>query len=186
MPRTYRYLPAAALLLLPPHRTAAAQAVTPEVALGVAAPTGRLGTHRSVGPLVRAGVLLGGAHRIVRLRADVEGAWFPGDPPPALPDSWYGDLRVMSGLVSLVVGQRGDDQAIYGLVGVGVQSMRVPGAPNPYGAVAGLRLGAGARTVVGGLRLGLEVTPHFILSDFATGRDFAAGTYWPVSVSIAF
>lgn len=165
-----------------------AQTLTPSIAAGIAVPTAGLGTSRTLGPLLRGSLLVGAPDRRVRFRGDIEAAWMPATAQPAAPvSSSTGDLRVISVLADLVIGPRGNDSVQpYLLLGLGAQSMRVSGVTNPYGKVPGLRGGVGLRGHVGRFGMSAEITPDLILSDFATGRDFRLGTYWPVSVGISF
>ena len=164
-----------------------AQAVSLGFAAGVAVPTGAYGAARASGPVVQGVVTAGGPTRRVRLRAEAEAAWFAGQEVPAGRGlSAGGDLRVAGVGLSLLMGPRGGPVRPYALVGAARQWIRVPGRVNPYGSVFGVRAGAGVRAAVGRTEVRLEVTPHVVLSDYATGREFDIGSYWPVTVGVSF
>ena len=86
-----------------------AQDIERAVAFGAAVPVGTIGTNRSLGPLLRAGVTLGDRQRRnLRLRLDLEASWLPGD-SRALSGSWSGGtLAAISGFGSMVLGETGD------------------------------------------------------------------------------
>lgn len=163
-----------------------AQRLTPTVSAGVAVPTGDYGRLRGPGPLVRAGALVGGPARRVRLRADLEAAWLRDPGGGAAFGTLDGTARVVSALVSVLAGPRGGRVAPYAVAGAGLQWLRIDGAENPYGTVPGARAGLGVRARLGRTEWRAEVTPHLVASDHGTGRDFGVGSYWPVAVGVAF
>ncbi len=168
--------------------SASAQAVRLGVAGGVAVPIGAYGETRSSGPLVRGSVMIGGLERRVRFRGDVEAAWMlaADDHASTVPGSHFGTLRALSVLGSVLIGGTGPGFAPYVIAGLGAQRLRVDGSSNPYGTTIGARIGAGVRWRVGRTLLHAELTPHWALSDFATGRDFGVGSYVPATLGISF
>lgn len=164
----------------------AAQTARPEIAAGVAVPAGALAAQRVAGPLVRAGVVLGAPSRIVRVRLDAEAAWMPARGRTVPISSASGTLRTVGAVASMLVGPAEPRIAPYLLAGISAQRMQVNGHPNPYGTLAGVRLGVGVRRTVGTHELRAEVAEHAVLSDYGTGRDFAVGTYWPISFGVTF
>lgn len=173
-----------AVLLLP--TLGRAQLITPQVAAGIAAPTGPLGEARSPGPALRGAVLVGAPTRRVRLRIAADAAWMPGSQAAASQYASAGDLRVLSVSGSVVLAPRGEGAAAYVLLGGGVQGMRVAGQRNPYGVGGVLHAGVGVRVPLGRVAMHFEVTPQLLLTDYATGEDFSPGTYWPVLVGLSF
>ena len=170
-----------------PAVAAGAQDVQLGVAGGVAVPTGRYGETRSTGPLVRGTLLLGDPRRHVRLRADVEGAWLLDEDGRATAGSSHdGTMRALGAFASVVVGGTGPRFAPYLVAGAGAQRLRVAGVRNPYGTTLGVRAGGGVRWHLGRALLYAEVAAHGALTDFGTGRDFAAGSYVPVVVGVSF
>jgi hypothetical protein len=134
---------------------------------------------------------MGGPGRRVRLRAEAEAAWFAGQGVPAGRGlSAGGDLRVIGAGASVLAGPRGGPLRPYALAGAALQWLRAPAQVTPYGAALrralGVRAGAGARLAVGRVELRVEVAPHLVLSDYATGRDFDLGSYWPITLGIGF
>jgi hypothetical protein len=160
--------------------------ITPHVAAGIAVPTSGLGAARSVGPVVRAAVLVGTPTRRIRLRAGVEAAWMPGEGSGTSLSASQGDLRVFSASGSVVFAARGSGTGPYALLGAGVQRMRASGAANPYGTGGTVHAGVGFRMPVARSMLHVEITPQVMLTDFATGKDFSLGTYWPMSIGLSF
>jgi hypothetical protein len=63
--------------------------------------------------------------------------------------------------------------------------MHIAGAP-PTSFIGGLRGGLGLRTNAGRYRVSLEAAAHLNLSDRGTGRNFSPGSFFPVTVGIAF
>lgn len=170
--------------------TAHAQRVRVGGSVGLAVPTGRYGQTRVAGPLLRAAVTLGGPEQIILVRGELEGAWLldrEGEANgSATGSSTQGTLRAVGALLSLLAGPRRTGIAPYFVAGGGVQRLTVRGAYYPSRTVAGLRAGAGLRMHVGRAEVHAEVTPHWVLSDYATGRDFAAGSYVPAVVGVTF
>jgi hypothetical protein len=163
-----------------------AQAVALGLAGGIAVPTGAYGEARATGPLVQVSGTVGGPQRRLRLRMDVEGAWFAGSGTPTTRGlSAAGGLRVLSSGLNLLVGPRGGPVRPYALVGLSAQRLRATGRVNPYRMVPGVRAGVGMRAALGGVEWRAEVTPHLVLSDYATGRDFDVGSYWPVTLGVS-
>ena len=167
-------------------RAIAAQVIHPDVGLGAAVPTGPLGEGRGIGPLVRLGFVVGDTARRIRLRVEGEAAWMPAREARGRTSSPVGDWRAFSLVGSVLIGPRGSRVASYLVLGAAAQGVDIGGQTNPYGTLAGVRAGAGVRGRVGAYVLRVEVTPHAVLSDFGTGRDFAVGTYWPISVGLTF
>jgi hypothetical protein len=162
-----------------------AQTIRPEAAVGIAVPAGRLGEDRRPGPLARAGVVLGGPANVVRFRVDAEGSWMPGKGGSSQ-SSAAGSLWAASAVGTLLIGRTNGETAPYLLLGAAAQRLEVRGTPNPYGTLAGLRMGLGLRRRFGRHVAGFEITPHAVLSDYGTGRDFSIGTYWPFIVRLTF
>ncbi|HMI48059.1 MAG TPA: hypothetical protein VK481_05280, partial [Gemmatimonadaceae bacterium] len=163
------------------------QGIQPGFALGVAVPSsGDYGRRHRAGPLAQLSVLFGDSDRRVRLRIEAEGAWFPGRAAPNPPFSADGDMRILSAFADLIMGPRMTGPRPYFLFGAGPQWITVPGVPNPYGGVPGVRAGVGLEGKVRGLTLRGEVSANAVLSDFATGRSFTPGTYWPLTLGIQF
>lgn len=156
-----------------------------EFGAGVAAPSGAWATNRSVGPLVRAGLMVEAA-RLWRLRLDGEAAWMPGSSDSLRPGSDQGDLRVLGGMVNLLIGTNTRAVSPYLLVGVGLQRIQVTDSRNPYGNTVGARFGGGVYATRKHFVLTLEVAPTVVLTDYGTGRDMEYGSYWPVSLGIRF
>ena len=164
-----------------------AQPVSPGVAVGVAIPTGRYGETRRLGPLSQLSLVFRDPESSVRFRFEAEGAWFPGrERHSALASSSQGDLRILSVLASVLLAPPTEGIRPYFVGGVGRQWLHVPGTVNPYGAVFGVRASAGLDGQWSGRRLRGEVGTHLVLSDYATGRDFALGTYRPLVVGVQF
>jgi len=164
---------------------ARAQAVQLAVAGGVAIPTDDYGETRTTGPLVRGTLLLRGPERRVRFRMDAEGAWLLDRTDRAITGSSRdGTMRVVSALASVVIGGTGPRIAPYLLAGAGVQRLTVEGTRNPYGRTLGMRAGAGVRWLVGRVEMNAEITPHWALTDFGTGREFGLGSYVPVAIGV--
>ena len=172
-----------------PAMTIGAQAPQLEVAGGLAVPLGAWGATRTPGPLVRASATLGAPTRVVRFRAEVEGAWLLDQidrTPGAVGSSQQGNLRAVSAIGSVLVGGTRAGLAPYVVVGLAAQRLTVAGARNPYGTTAGLRAGAGLRWRFRRVVLHGEVTPHWALTDFGTGRDFGVGAYVPAVIGLSF
>jgi hypothetical protein len=165
---------------------ARAQSVAPQIAVGIAAPSGGLGDGHSIGPVLRGSLLLGAPRRRTHFRMDAEVAWMPGTDGRASAYPSTGDLRVAALMGSFVVASRAETGGAYGLVGGGLQSTSVKGHRNPYGMGAVLQAGAGYRMSVGRIRMHVELTPHMLVSDYATGRDFNVGVYWPALIGVSF
>jgi hypothetical protein len=166
---------------------AEAQSLSTTFAVGAAVPTGRYALFRSPGPLVRAGLTVGAPERHVWLRVEGEGAWLvdqAGD--RASLGSQRGTLRALGVLVTLAAGPHLGRVTPYVLLGAGPQWLRVEGATNPYGASLGARAGAGVRVRAGRVELEAELAAHGVASDFGTGRDFAAGSYVPLTLGVRF
>ena len=180
-----------AALLVAPLLVAAPCAVRAQgaelgVAAGVAVPVAGYGS-RTPGPLVRGAVTLRGPEHRVRWRGELEGVWLlDGTDDLADVSSRNGTLRAVSGVVSVLVGGTQPQGTVYGVLGVGAQVLRVRGSTNPYGTTPGVRAGLGVRRRIGRAALHVEITPHWALTDFGTGRDFGLGAYVPVVVSIGF
>ena len=183
-----RYCLAAVLLLLVfASSKVSGQGIQPGFALGVALPSlGDYGRRRRPGPLAQLSVLFGDSTRRVRLRIEAEGAWFPGRAPANPPFSTDGDMRILSAFANLVMAPRWSGLRPYFLLGAGAQRVTVPGVANPYGAVPGVRTGFGFEDKVRGWTLRGEVSANAVLSDFATGREYRPGTYWPITLGIQF
>ena len=165
-----------------------AQDIERAVAFGAAVPVGTIGTNRSLGPLLRAGVTLGDRQRRnLRLRLDLEASWLPGD-SRALSGSWSGGtLAAISGFGSMVLGETGDPStAPYFVLGLGVQRLAITGVANPYGATLAGRIGAGLQFRVGQRMMFAEVVPTLSATDFGSAADFSAGTVIPLVIGIRF
>ena len=178
---------AAALGAISTAGTLAAQGISPTASVGVAIPTAHYGVHRTPGPVVRGGLALGSPDRRVGWRLEGEGTWLPdrGDGAPRL-GSGSGSLRSVAVVGSLLAGPRHQRAAPYVIVGGGPQWIRVQGAVNPYGAVMGLHAGVGYRVRGEHVSWLGEVAWHVVASDFGTGREYTAGTYFPFTVGIEF
>ena len=164
----------------------AAQRFSPEVAIGIVAPIGLLGARRGIGPTVGAGFMIGGPDRRVRLRIGFDVATMPGHNQPGQLGAAGADLRLATLGAAVLMGPRRGRLAPYLVLGVESHSMEARGYTNPYGRVGGLSAGVGLRASLRRLEARAEVTAHLILSDFATGEDFAPGTYVPVTLRVAF
>ena len=176
-----------ALAVTPSHIFA--QAVRLGVAGGFAIPTGAYGQTRTAGPLVRGTLTLGGPERRVRFRGDLEGAWLLDIADGAsvgVVSSRQGTLRAVSALASVLVGPAGGHFTPYLIAGAGAQRLSVEKVRNPYGTVAGVRAGVGIRFRLGRTAVHAEITPHWALTDFGTGRDFEVGSYVPMVVGVSF
>jgi hypothetical protein len=169
-----------------PFGSGGAQPVEVGLAAGVAVPAGAYGDTRTPGPVVRGSLTFGARERRVRLRTDVEGAWLLGQLDRAPAGSSRGTLRALGVVGSVLVSAGGAGPAPYASAGVAVQRLAAAGSRNPYGATFGVRAGAGVRWRTGRHAMHAEVTPHLALTDYATGRDFVAGAYVPVTVGFAF
>lgn len=166
-----------------------AQSVQAGVSGGLAVPTGDYGKTRIPGPLVRGTLTFGGQERRVRPRADIEVAWLldqADDATVGFGSSRQGTLRAVSALASIVMGPAGAGFAPYVIAGAGGQRLRVAGSRNPYGTVGGVRGGAGLRFRARRAVVHAEVTLHWALTDFGTGRDFGMATYVPAVIGISF
>ncbi len=163
-----------------------AQAVEASVAGGLAVPAGGYRRSRAAGPVLRGSVTVGAPERRVRLRGDLEGVWLldRADRVPAY--SSQGTLRALSAVGSVLIGARGPGPSPYVSAGLAMQRLTVQGFRNPYGTTLGLRAGAGVRWRVRHLRVHAEVTPHLVLTDFATGSDFGTGGYVPLVLGAGF
>ena len=162
------------------------QEIHPGFGLGVGVPAGDYRKTHDSGPLGQLFVVFGGADRRLRLRIEAEGAWFPGRVPANTGSSTSGDMRILSGIATLMIGPRANGVRPYFLFGAGPQWISVPKVPNPYGSVPGARTGIGVEGRARNWTLRAEITGHAVLSDFATGHDFHWGTYWPLTVAIQF
>jgi hypothetical protein len=179
---------ASTLALVADAVTAEAQSISPTLGVGVAVPLEHYARFRTAGPLLRAGLTLGGQQRRVRVRLDAEGAWLldrTGGSGPG--GSTEGTLRAIGALATVTMGPRGP-VGLYVLLGLGPQWLQAAGAigPNPYGAVPGVRAGLGVRARLARAEWHAEVALHGVLSDYATGHDFAAGSYLPVILGMRF
>ena len=185
-PRRAGFLVSAALALAALGSRAQAQAVSPTLAVGTALPTGHY-SRRSPGPLVRAGLTIGDPRRLVWVRLEGEGVWLiDRTNERASLGSRDGMLRTLGVLVTVAAGPRLGRVTPYVLLAAGPQWLRIQGARNPYGATLGVRAGAGVRVRAGRLELETELAAHVVASDFGTGRDFATGSYIPISVGVRF
>jgi hypothetical protein len=162
------------------------QDIHPGFGLGVGVPAGDYRKTRGSGPLAQLFVVFGGADRRLRLRIEAEGVWFPGRVPANTLSSTSGDMRILSGIATLMIGPRANGARPYFLVGGGPQWVSVPKVTNPYGYVSGARAGIGVEGRVRDWTVRAEIAGHAVLSDFATGHDFGLGTYWPLTVAIQF
>lgn len=160
-------------------RPIAAQSKNVEAGFGVIVPGRGLGTNRSPGPLARLGFVIGDTARRARLRVDGEAAWMPGQ---SAQNNW----RAYGLVVSALMGQRPASTGPYVIVGLAAQRIAVSTTPNPYGTLWGLRAGVGVQSPVGRTVFRWEATPHIVLSEYGTGRNYSFGSYWPVSVGFAF
>jgi hypothetical protein len=95
-------------------------------------------------------------------------------------------MRILSGFADLIMAPRYSGPRPYFLLGAGPQWINVPKVANPYGAVPGARAGFGIEGTVRGWTIRGEIAATAVLSDFATGRSFTPGTYWPVTLAIQF
>ena len=175
-----------ALLLLFGSARLVSQEIHPGLALGVAVPADDYAKTHRTGPLTQLFVVFGGADQRLRVRVEAEGVWFPGRVPANTVSSTSGDMRILSGIATLMIGPRGHGARPYFLLGAGPQWVSVPKVTNPYGYVPGARAGIGVDGRVGPCTLRAEIAAHAVLSDFATGHDFGLGTYWPLTVAIQF
>ncbi len=165
-----------------------AQDLERSVAVGAAIPFSGVGTNRSVGPVLRAGVTLGDRQRRhVRLRLDLEGGWLQGD-SLASSGSWSGGtLAAVSGFASMVIGAAGDvRRSPYFVFGLGIQRLAIAGVSNPYGATFAGRIGAGVDFRVGQRLVFAELVPTMSATDFGTTSDYSAVTVIPLMVGVRF
>jgi len=156
--------------------------------VGLAMPAGAYDVTRGPGPLVRGTITWGAPRRHVYLRGEIEGATMlaSGQRAPNGMSSAYGNLHVVSALLSYIVGGRSERFAPYVYVGAGLQHLRVRRGENPYGTTVGGRAGVGARGTIRGKLLHVEIARHTALTGFATGEDFTLGSYIPVMFGITF
>lgn len=155
-------------------------------ALGAAVPAGDYGETRGIGPVAQLFVLFGRADRRVRVRVEAEGVWLPGHTPASYSTSKAGDLYILSGIASLIMGPRSTPVRPYFLLGAGPQLVSVPKHTNPYGSVTGVRAGFGVEGRLRSRSIRAEMAGHAVLSDFGTGRDFGLGGYYPLTLAIQF
>ena len=154
-------------------------------ALGAAVPAGDFRETRGTGPVAQLFVLLGGADRRIRFRVEAEGVWLPGHTPASFSTSTGGDLYILSGIGSLIMGPRSTPVRPYFLLGAGPQLVSVPKHPNP-GFVPGIRAGFGVEGRLRSWTIRAEIAGDAVLSDFGTGRDFGLGAYFPLTLAIQF
>lgn len=165
-------------------RTTSAQATTPSIALGIVAPRGQLSTQFATGALLRGGYEFGNPRtQRTRVRLDAEVSWLPRrDAATAT-----GDLRIVSGIVSLVESASSARAvAPYGLLGIAVERMSISGTRNPYGTTFGVRAAFGVRWRVRDRSLAAELAPHLALTEFATGREYAPSLRVPLTIALLF
>ncbi len=189
MHRTLLALVAAHCFAAAVPQRSSAQVAQLGIAGGLAIPTGAYGETRTAGPLIRGMLSLGRPSWVARFRCDFEGAWLLDQADRDGPDfgsSRQGTLRAVGVIALVVAGPAGGRLAPYVVAGAGAQRLRVEGVRNPYGLVTGVRAGAGIRARLGRAAVHAEVTPHWALTDFGTGRDFGVGSYVPIAVGISF
>ena len=155
-------------------------------ALGAAVPAGDFRETRGTGPVAQLFVLFGGADRRIRLRVEAEGVRLPGHTPASSSTSTGGDLYILSGIGSLIMGPRSTPVRPYFLLGAGPQLVSVPKQVNPYGSVTGIRAGFGVEGRLRSWTIRGEIAGDAVLSDFGTGRDFGFGGYFPLTLAIQF
>ena len=154
--------------------------------LGAAVPAGDYRETRGIGPVAQLFVLFGRADRRVRVRVEAEGVWLPGHTPASDATSKAGDLYILSGIASLIMGPRSTPVRPYFLLGAGPQLVSVPKHTNRYGSVPGVRAGLGVEGRLRRQTIRAEIAGHAVLSDFGTGRDFGLGAYFPLTLAIQF
>jgi hypothetical protein len=169
---------------------AAQRPLQPEVAVGVAMPTGPLGGRYHTGMLLRAGMLIVDSARVWRLRVDGEvlqlrartGVAPSGVGPPT------GVYRSVGTMATLVVGQARHVVAPYVVVGLGMQQVRVDGITYKWnGVVPAGRIGGGLRANVGRYRVSMELARHLVFSGRGTAEEYRFwASYRPFTLGVAF
>jgi hypothetical protein len=152
--------------------------------VGIAIPTGGLGARRGAGPIARFGGEWRPPVSAVNFRLEAELASMLGSPGGSNGSS-TGDLKSFAGLATVVVGSSGQRRG-YATLSIAAQSLSVRGANNPYGTTPGLRAGFGFRMPAGKRWLVIEAARHLNVTDFATGRDFEAGTFNLITAGLRF
>ena len=89
-------------------------------------------------------------------------------------------------LGSVLIAPRLSGMKPYVTLGGGVQWLSVENSMNPYGSIVGVRSGVGVEGPWGRKTFRAEISAHAILSDFATGKDWAIGAYIPATFAIEF
>ena len=100
--------------------------------------------------------------------------------------SSQGDLRVFGVSASAVLAPESSRIGPYFLVGGGLQRIHASGVTNPYGPTGAVHAGMGLQVPFGQRLLHVEVTPQVMLTDFATGEEWTASVFWPVSIGLSF
>lgn len=150
----------------------------------MAIPVGSLGEARTLGPVLRAGLVFGAPTRDFQARLEVEGAWMPGDRGASTLCCRARDFESLGAFGMLAIGPE-TRIAPYVIIGGGFQWLRVQGVTNPYGTTGGVRGGVGVRGQLRGMLIHLEITPHANLTDFGAG-EYDAGVFLPLVAGIRF
>lgn len=168
-------------------RTAHAQELGVRAAVGVAAPIGPMGEHRSIGPALGGGLVVTPANGSWRLRLDIGTVRLQGDDPVRFSREGA-DLRITSatGAAEFAIVTR-RTVVPYLLLGGGRHWMRVRDGQDAAESAWGLQAGFGARGPLGRATWELEIIPSATLSSFATGTSgVTVGSFMPVRVGVRF
>lgn len=157
------------------------------VDVGVAVPTGRLASARSIGPSAALSFGFGNDDRGVGTRVDL--AWqkmFGESPPPGREYDYifYEDYNAYSARGSVVFTLTDGQRRPYGLLGAGAYRLGVRHPTN--GLTPGVHVGLGVRVPTGTAELAVEAQGVVLLTTYGIGTDYEPVTYVPVSVGVRF
>jgi hypothetical protein len=155
--------------------------------LGMAVPTGALGTHRSAG--VAATLSAGRRAPGFSPRLDVTWTRLYGDDGPVGvgTNSGRGDYSSAGIRVSALYRSRGRGVAAYGLLGTGLYTISIERDQNPYGDVFwGSHAGVGIEVPIGVAAVSAEVSAVAMVTDYGAGALNFPTVHVPLTVGVRF
>lgn len=155
--------------------------------VGVATPTGALGTHRSEGVTAT----LSASRRAPGFSPRLDVTWArlvdDGAPVGAGTHSGRGDYSSAGIRLSALYRSGGGGVGAYGFLGTGLYTISVERDENPYGDVFwGNHAGVGAEVPIGSVAVSAEVSVVAMVTDYGAGAFNFPTVYVPTTVGVRF